>query len=150
MLLIKKYEKKKPKDPARLPIFNKEKKNLTSILNVLEEGFKKFDVSQVKGQHVAQFLDFWEGQRIASVYKSYLSKFFAWRITRHGLAEINPVDQIELEPVNKRDVYMTDEQFSAIYDQLLVGFDEKPTRTGEMVQCYMDLLYLLISARNRN
>ena len=25
----------------------------------------------------------------------------------------------------------------------MIGFDKKPTRTGAMIQCYMDLLYLL-------
>jgi len=143
MLMLKKHDKKRPRDPARIPTFEKGRKNLTSAINVIEEGFKKFDVSQVKSYDVAQFLDFWQGQRAAQVYKSYLSKFFSWCISRHALMDINPAEHIELDSVDKREVYMTDDQFLDIYDALLIGFDGKPTRTGEMVQCYMDLLYLL-------
>ena len=142
-LLLKKQSSKAPKDPARLPLHQKNISNLKSILNVIEKGFSSFDVAQVKGTDVAEYLDFWEGKRVAQVYKSYLSKFFAWCISRKGLIEINPVDQIELEAVPDRDVYITNEQYYAIYDKLLIGFDDKPTRTGEMVQCYMDLCYLL-------
>lgn len=43
----------------------------------------------------------------------------------------------------KRDVYISDEQYNSIRNALLYGNDGKATRTGEMVQCYMDLLYLL-------
>ena len=36
---------------------------------------------------------------------------------------------------------ITNEQYHKIRDQLLVGDDRKPTRTGAMVQIYMDLLF---------
>jgi integrase len=38
---------------------------------------------------------------------------------------------------------MTDEQYNAIRDALLVDDDGKEVRNGKMIQCYMDLLYLL-------
>lgn len=38
---------------------------------------------------------------------------------------------------------MTDEQYLAIHRNLAIGKDKRPTRSGPMVQCYMDLLYLL-------
>lgn len=64
-------------------------------------------------------------------------------IHRQGLIDVNPAKQISVAAPQKRDVYMTDEQYMKIWDALLTGKDGKPTRTGAMVQCYMDLLYLL-------
>jgi len=40
-------------------------------------------------------------------------------------------------------MHMTDEQYLAIHKYLAIGKDKRPTRSGPMVQCYMDLLYLL-------
>lgn len=40
-----------------------------------------------------------------------------------------------------RSVYITDDQYLGIRDALLLGMDGKPTPTGAMVQCYMDLLF---------
>jgi integrase len=141
--LLKQRNKKAPKDPARLPTFVKGTKNIESALRVIEKGLADFDISEIRAYDIAQFLDQWEGQRAAQVYKSYLVKFFAWCISRHGLIDVNPATQIEIEPPEKRLVYMTHKQFHAIRDALLIGADNKPTRTGEMIQCYMDLLYLL-------
>ena len=132
-----------PKDPARMPTFLKGKSNIESALSIIEEGLGKFDVAQIRGYDVGQFLDLWEGQRAAQVYRAYLSKFFEWCIHRQGLIDVNPAKQISLEPPQKRKTYITDEQFLKIRDALMIGFDKKPTRTGAMIQCYMDLLYLL-------
>lgn len=40
-------------------------------------------------------------------------------------------------------MYITDEQFNAVRAALLIGEDKKSTRTGEMVKCYVELLYML-------
>jgi integrase len=42
-----------------------------------------------------------------------------------------------------RDRYVSNAEFNAIRDALLIGDDGKPTRSGQMVQCYVDLSYLL-------
>jgi hypothetical protein len=107
-----------------------------------------FDLVQVKPSDVAQFLDQWEGRRSAQAYKAHLSKFFAW-CCRRGLLNSNPARDVTVEKPQARDVYMTDEQYLAIHKYLAIGKDKRPTRSGPMIQCYMDLLYLFISARNR-
>ena len=137
-LSLKRLSKEAPKDHPS----TKNISNLKSILHVIEGGFCNFDLTQVKPTDVAEFLDFWEGQRIAQIYKSHMTNFFDWYISRTGLITVNPVASFELEPVEDREVYMSDDQFHSIRDTLLIGVNEKPTRTGEMVQCYMDLCYL--------
>ncbi|MER2518588.1 MAG: tyrosine-type recombinase/integrase [Candidatus Accumulibacter phosphatis] len=113
-----------------------------SSLGVVERAFADFDLAQVTPADVATFLDQWDGRRSAQAYRGHLSKFFAWSC-RKGLLNANPAREVTVTTPKKRDVYMTDEQYKAIRDALLIGDDGRPTRTGVMVQCYMDLLYLL-------
>ena len=61
-----------------MPTFLKGKSNIESALSIIEEGLGKFDVAQIRGYDIGQFLDLWEGQRAAQVYRAYLSKFFEW------------------------------------------------------------------------
>ncbi|MDE3023237.1 MAG: tyrosine-type recombinase/integrase [Pseudomonadota bacterium] len=129
-------------DPARAQIWRNSTKSLISVLGVIENGFADFDMIQIVPADIAVFLDQWEGRRAAQVYRSYLSKFFEWGC-RRGIVNSNPAREISLSTPPKRDVYMTDKQYNQIKKALLFGNDGKPTRTGEMVQCYMDLLYLL-------
>lgn len=140
---LKKRELKAPSDPARQNTWAKGALNIKSALKIIREYFAEFDVEQVRGFDVAQFLDQWEGQRSAQTYRSYLSLFFEWCISRHGLINVNPAKQISVTPPQKRRAAMTDEQYHKIRDALLIGEDGRPIRTGEMIQCYMDLLYLL-------
>lgn len=136
-------EIKAPKDPARQKTWRKGTQNIKSAIGVISDKFADFDVNQVRGYDVAQFLARWKGRRSAQTYKTYLSLFFEWCISMHGLIDVNPAKQISVKPPKKRSVTMSDEQFHAIRDALLVDEDGKKIRNGEMVQCYMDLLYLL-------
>lgn len=136
-------ELKAPKDPVRQKTWKKGTQNIESALSVIADKFADFDVAQVRGFDVAQFLARWKGRRSAQTYKTYLSLFFEWCISMHGLVDVNPAKQISVKPPRKRDVTMSDAQYHAIRDALLVDEDGKKVRNGEMVQCYMDLLYLL-------
>lgn len=133
---------KTPDDPARRKIWADGGKALMSALGVVERAFADFDLTQVTPVDVATFLDQWDGRRSAQSYRGHLSKFFAW-CCRKGLLNANPAREVTVTTPRKRDVYMTDEQYKAIRDALLIGDDGRPTRIGVMVQCYMDLLYLL-------
>lgn len=141
--LLEDRKLKKPNDPARIKTWQKGSNNITSALNVIADKFADFDVVQVEGFDVAQFLDRWKGRRSAQTYRSYLIEFFKWCISRHGLIKVNPASEISVKPPKKRDVYMTDDQFNKIREALPIGADGLPIRNGEMIQCYMDLLYLL-------
>jgi integrase len=135
---------KAPKDPARLRIWQHGSKTLESVYNMIENGFADMDLEDIRPTDVALFLDQWEGRRSAQTYRSHLSKFFKW-CGKKGLRDTNPAtaDILELEPPEKRNVYVTDEQYHKVRRALLTGKDGKPTRSGPMIQCYLDLTYLL-------
>lgn len=140
--LIHKRQLEAPRDPARKAIWEKGSKALISVFAVIENAFSEFDIAEIMPRDIAVFVDQWEGRRSAQSYKGHLSKFFEW-CCRRGILATNPAREVSVAPPKKRDVYITNEQYALIYNALLVGNDEKPTRTGPMVQCYMDLLYLL-------
>jgi integrase len=140
--LFKKREKEAPKDPARRLMHDTATKNLIGILNTIEMAFKAFDLTDVLPVDIATFVDQWEGQRMAQVYLSRLSGFFKWAC-RKGFRTDNPCREISVEKPQKRMRYITDDEYIQIKDSILVGLDELPTRSGLMVQCYVDLCYLL-------
>lgn len=101
-----------------------------------------FNVNQVLPVDVASFVDQWEGRRAAQVYLSRLSDFFKWS-ARKGLRADNPCSLVRVDKPKARDCYITDSEYHRIRDALLTGKDGRKTASGEMVQCYIDLCYLL-------
>lgn len=142
LAMLKKREKDKPSEPARLKMFAEGSKELSRKCKVLAEAFGAFDVEQVMPVDVAKFLDQWEGQRSAQVYRSRLSDFFAWAC-RKGLRNDNPCREVAVEKPASRTRYIEHAEFHAIRNALLIGKDGKRTPSGEMMQCYVDLCYLL-------
>ncbi|WP_051083241.1 hypothetical protein [Chitiniphilus shinanonensis] len=140
--LITKKDKSAPKDPARRKIHDGNIQNLRYICQQIEDGFRAFDITQVLPVDIAEFVDQWSGQRMAQVYLSRLSDFFRWRC-RRGLRSDNPTREVTVEKPPGRERYITDAEFHAIRDALLVGDDGRPTRSGAMVQCYVDLCYMI-------
>lgn len=140
--LIQKRSKQAPTDPARAAIWREGTKAVLSVFRVIKDAFGDFDVSTIEPTDVAQFLDQWEGRRAAQLYRGHLVKFFAW-CARKGVVKTNPAEVIKVAKPRDRMVYITDQQYQQIQEGLRTGSDGRPTRTGEMVCCYMDLLYLL-------
>lgn len=62
---------------------------------------------------------------------------------RRDLLNNNPARDVTVEKPPKRDVYITDAQYLAIRDAAAIGDNGVPTRSGPMLRCYLDLLYLL-------
>lgn len=140
---LAKREAKRPKEPARQQIFDRANKEITRICNKIAEAFTDFDVEQVMPHDIATFIDQWEGQRMAEVYLSRLSDFFAWTC-RKGIRNDNPCREVEIDERPKaKKTYITHQQFHAIRKALLTGKDKRDTASGPMVQCYVDLCYLL-------
>jgi integrase len=135
-------EAKAPRDPVRVKIWRDGTKSLESQLRIVETAFVDFDLQQVQPKDVAEFVDQWAGRRSAQSYLGHLRKFFAW-CCRKGLLSTNAAREIKVDKPPKHDVYITDAQYLAIKRHLLIGKDKRPTRTGEMVGVYMDLLFLL-------
>ncbi len=141
-LMLQKRDRIAPKDSNHLAIWRRGTQSLLSVYGVIEHAFADFDLEQIRTADVTVFLDQWEGRRSAQTYKAHLARFFRW-CRRKGFMDQNPASDIEVEEPPKRKVVITNDQYHKIRDQLLVGDDGKPTRTGQMVQVYMDLLYLV-------
>lgn len=140
-LELKKREKSRPDDEMKLKMFIKRNKDLMILNDVIASAFAEFNVADVLPVDIAQFIDQWDGRRMAQVYKSHLVKFFEFAC-RKGLRNDNPAREIKTETPEKRNVYITHEQFHAIRDALMS--DEKGAiPSGGMIQCYVDLCYLL-------
>lgn len=131
-----------PKDAPRRRMHDRATAELRRQGEAIAEAFTEFDVADVVPSDVAQFLDQWEGRRMAQVYRSRLLNFFKWT-ARRGLRADNPVREIGVEKPAKRQTYITDDQFWLIRDALAIGKDRRPTESGPVVQAYVDLCYLL-------
>ena len=140
--MLKRRDRLAPKDPDHLTMWRRGTQALLSVYGVIEHAFADFDLEQIHTADVADFVDQWEGRRSAQTYRAHLIKFFRWCLKKR-LIEHNPASDVEIEKPPKRTVVITNEQYHKIRDQLLVGDDGKPTRTGAMVQVYMDLLFLV-------
>lgn len=105
--------------------------------------FAEFDASAVQAGDVDTFLKTNFSTQLSSQrrYKSLLSKFFRWCVL-HRLRIDNPCDHVRLKTPPKRDRYITDVEFHAIRDALMIGLDGLETRSGAMIQCFVDLCYL--------
>ncbi len=135
-------EKDRPKEPARIKLFDEANKEIRRSFGVIKDGFTEFDVEQVIPVDVARFLKQWHGRRMAQVYLSRLTGFFAWACTE-GIRADNPCREVSVKKPPKVKTYITHEQWHAVRDALLIGKDKVPTLSGPMVQCYVDLCYLL-------
>jgi len=142
LAVLKKREKDKPTDKPRLRMFEEGAKEISRKCKVISEAFSDFDVEQIMPVDVAKFLDQWEGQRTAQIYRSRFSDFFAWAC-RKGIRSDNPCREVQVERPASRARYIEHKEFHAIRDALAIGKDGKKTPSGEMMQCYVDLLYLL-------
>jgi integrase len=117
-------------------------KEFTRKCNKIAEAFSDFDVEQVLPVDIAEYVDQWEGQRMAEAWLSHLSGFLTW-CCRKGLRSDNPCQHVKVEKAKSKQKYMTHEQYHAIRDAALIGKDGRPTSSGVRLQCYMDLCYLL-------
>lgn len=142
LAVLKKREQDRPREPARAKMFEAGGKELTRLCRKIAEAFADFDTAQVLPVDVAAFVDQWEGQRMGQVFHARLSGFFSWAC-RRGLRDDNPCREVQVEAPGKRDTYITHAQYHAIRDALLLGENGRPTPSGPMVQCYVDLCYLL-------
>lgn len=140
--VLKRRETKRPTEAPRRKIFEAGNDNITSVCRVIGSAFEDFDVEQPIGVDVARFVDQWAGQRAAQVYLSRLTDFFRWAI-RKGLRTDNPCADIRVEKPENRTRYLTDSEWHAVRDALLIGKDDRKTSSGPMIQCYVDLCYLL-------
>jgi len=119
----------------------------TRFLDVIANDFEAFSVAQVTTKACADFLrnNFAEKANTARKYSALLGKLFRYAIGVLGLRQDNPMDQIDLEEfeVERRTVLATHDQVAAIRAAGFTGVDGKPTQSGPMFACIVDMTYLL-------
>lgn len=139
---IKKRDKETPRDPLKLRMHEAGNRDRRWRAKVIADGLGAHDVDTIEPHELADFLDQWEGQKMAVVLRGDLNNFFK-RAVRLGLRQDNPVLNLTVEKPEKRKVLISDAQFHAIREALLIGKDGKRTPSGQMVQCYIDLCYMI-------
>lgn len=135
-------EQEAPRLPERYALFLNGNKSLNSFFDVIARGFCDANVADIRPHHVNQFLKAWDGRRAAQAYRGHLVKFFAWA-TGEGYRESNPAtsDVVQVKQPKKHNVTITPAQFHAVRDAVIVSARGKTS--GQMIQCYIDLTYLL-------
>lgn len=127
-----------------LPGLSMSEQNETArMAGEVSEAFDTFHTSQVQAKHILLFLQQWSNKgklRTAQRYRALLNKFFKWVIVQ-GDRQDNPVEPVSTKVPPPNTYYMTHDVFLAIRDKLL-GDDSHKAASGEMMQCYVDLLYL--------
>jgi|GEM_PF-961894 len=122
-------------------------KQYTQYLGVIANDFEAFTVAQVTTKACADFLhnNFADKPNTARKYSALLGKLFRYAIGVMGLRQDNPMDQIDLEEfeVKRREVLATHDQIAAIRAAGFTGIDGKPTQSGPMFACIIDMTYLL-------
>ena len=139
---LRRREPGRPSDKVRALMFDARNKEIKRACDFIAKAFADFSVDQVLPVDVAQFVDQWEGRRSASSYLSRLSDFFSWAC-RRGLRPDNPCREVEVAKPASRSRYLTDVEFLAVRSALLKGKDGRVNPSGAMLQCYVDLCYLL-------
>lgn len=122
-------------------------------LDVIADEFEEFHASEVTTKDFADFLHerFGDKPNTAQKYGGLARKLFRHAISRHGLRNDNPIDQLDLSDFEtaRREVLPTHDQVAAIRHN---GMWSKPrtktgqrlpTASGPMFACIIDMTYLL-------
>lgn len=128
--------------PALVDLYVKEKraehreKGWWRYGEYVKTGFIDVDVEVIDAAYVVEFLKNWAAKiPMQRTMRAFLSGFFQWcRENRHYKAE-NPCNGIRLKSQPERDVYITDEHFALIRDELAIN---------PMILAMVDLCYLTL------
>lgn len=101
-----------------------------------------WQVADVKPTHIARFLDkhFETKPNASNKYRALFSLIFSHAV-RKGLRDANPASEIGGAEETKRDRYITDVELDAVRAAALIGLDDKPTDSGPVIVCLIDLAY---------
>jgi len=108
----------------------KTRKEYKRLCEKLRPVLVEFHPSQVKPHHIFKIIEHESKKPVqANRIRQLLSVMFAYAVSR-GDCEFNPVKQVKGVKVEKRDRYITHEEFNAVREQ-----------SGETIQCLMDFCY---------
>lgn len=119
------------------------RKEADRMLEVIAQAFEDFDVDGPDAADVIAFTDqFKSALAAAHHYKAMLSTFFRWSIGKR-LRQDNPCREVWLDKPKKKKLIWTPEIFHKVRDAMLVSKDGRKNSAGPMMQCYMDLSFLI-------
>lgn len=107
-------------------------KEYSRLLDIAADDFEAFDVPDVRPADVKKSVEhhYPDAATAARAYKARLSTFFRWAVGK-GLRDDNPCTEVWLDAPDKRDRYITHEEYHAIRERL-----------HPMAQVFIDLCYL--------
>jgi integrase len=99
-------------------------------------------IDDVRPADIAKFLDkhFETKPNTSNKYKALFSMIFAHAV-RNGLRDANPATEVKGAEEKGRDRYITDAEFDAVRAAVMTGLDGKPTASGAVIVCLIDLAY---------
>lgn len=98
------------------------RRNYTRMAEVLRKVFGTMPIPTVRPTHIGDYLDKHRSKLIANNEINLLSGMYAMAM-RWGWAESNPCRGVRRNPIPKRERYITDDEFTAIY-----GAVDEPVR----------------------
>ena len=122
------------------------KSQYSQYLDVVADDFEAFQVIQVTTKDCADFIrnKFKGKPNTAQKYAALMRKVFKYAISELGLRQDNPIDQLDLSDyeTTRRTVLPTHAQIKVIRDAGFIGADKRPTQSGPMFACIIDMSYL--------
>jgi len=120
------------------------RKEAERMLDKIAAAFEAFNINEPDAADVIDFTDqFKHARSAARHYKALLSTFFRWAIGKR-LRQDNPCRDVWLERPARKPLAWTPETFNKIRDALLTHDRYgNPLSSGVMMQCYLDLSYLI-------
>jgi integrase len=125
----------------------------SQYLDVIADEFEEFHSSEVTTKDFADFLyeRFGAMPNTAQKYAGLARKLFKHAISRHGLRQDNPIDQLDMADFEtaRREVLPTHDQVALIRTHGMTSKPRKstgkqiPTASGPMFACIIDMTYLL-------
>lgn len=126
---------------------NETRETYMRYLAKISDEFEAFTAGDVTTKDCADFLrdHFSDKANTARKVANVLAKLFRFIIGELGLRQDNPMDQLDLGDyqTERREVLATHGQVAAIRAAGFVGVDGRPTQSGPMFACIIDMTYLL-------
>ena len=119
------------------------RKEYARIYALAADDFQDFDTEQVKAKHIKDFVRLkFSTPRMQRDGKSRLSTFMRWCVVC-DYAATNPCEFIEIKQMAPKRFDWTPAKWHAIRNALVIDKNGQAVPSGAMMQCYIDLCFLL-------
>lgn len=113
---------------------------------LIAKRFAEFRADDVTPPVVTEFLQPWREKRQArthNLYRAQIRELMRFAIEKGWRREpVNPCDAIRTMSEKARTRYISDEEFARIKAAAMLGLDGRPTESGPMICCLLEIAYL--------